>query len=235
MGQPVTTRKPAGNLADESKREIWDLRWIREPQQDRSARTRTQLLDATEKLIEKNGIDGLTIARVARKAGCSVGSLYHHFQDKQTIIYAVLDRLAHETALTAEEGLETERWEGVTLLSVLEGYLRFSLKWYRQFPGLIQAQRILAMNDPHVAARLQASNKEIRGMIVQLLRKRSHEVSHPEPGLAIGVALATLRAALNQRGMSFLPGATADAPKMSDEAFIREMMRMSATYLGIRQ
>ena len=235
MSQSGTAPKSAAKLADESKREIWDLRWIREPQQDRSTRTRAQLLDATEKLIEEYGIDGLTIARVASEAGCSVGSLYHHFQDKQAIIYAVLDRLAHETALTAAEGLEVERWEGVTLLGVLEGYLRYALKWYRRFPGVIQAQRILAMNDPHVAARLQTTNREVRGMIVQLLRKRSHEVSHPDPNLAIGVTLATLRAALNQRGMSFLPGAPVDGPKMSDEAFIREMIRMSSAYLGIEE
>ena len=52
---------------------------------------RAQLLDATETILEKDGIDGLTITKVAKEAGCSVGSLYHHFQDKQTIIYAVLE------------------------------------------------------------------------------------------------------------------------------------------------
>lgn len=236
MSRSADTRGAvAQKLAGESKREIWDLRWIREPQQDRSARTRAQLLDATEKLIEKAGIEALTIARVAKEAGCSVGSLYHHFQDKQAIIYAVLDRLAHETALTAEEGLEVRRWEGVTLLGVLEGYLRYSLKWYRRSPGVIHAQRILAMQDPHVASRLRASNKEVRDLIMQLLRARAHEVQHPDPNLAISVVLATLGAALSQRGMSFLPGARPDTPKMGDEAFIREMMWMSAAYLGIKE
>ena len=57
-------------------------------------RTRSQLLDATEAILDKDGIDGLTITKVAKEAGCSVGSLYHHFQDKQTIIYAVLDRMS---------------------------------------------------------------------------------------------------------------------------------------------
>lgn len=234
MSQSAGERASAKNkVADESKREIWDLRWIREPQQDRSARTRAQLLDATERLIEKDGIGSLTIAKVAKEAGCSVGSLYHHFQDKQTIIYAVLDRLAHETALTAEDGLEMSRWDGVPLLDVLEGYLRYSLKWYRRAPGVIHAQRILAMQDPHVDSRLRASNKEVQNLITQLLRPRLSEVNHPVPNLAISVVLAVLRAALSQRGQSFLRGARTETPKLSDEAFIREMMRMSAAYLGI--
>ena len=110
MSQPQTASESASNLADDSKRDIWDLRWVREPQQDRSARTRAQLLDATETILDKEGIDGLTITKVAKEAGCSVGSLYHHFQDKQTIVYAVLDRLTDEVLLTAEEGLELSRW-----------------------------------------------------------------------------------------------------------------------------
>ena len=232
--QSNSARRPSAKAtADESKREIWDLRWIREPQQDRSARTRAQLLDATERVIEGEGIEALTIAKVATAAGCSVGSFYHHFQDKQAIIYAVFERLAHETALTAEEGLEVSRWEGVTLLGVLDGYLRYSLKWYRRAPGVIQAQRIMAMQDPHIESRLHASNKETRNLVLQLVRKRLEEVKHPDAGLAIQVTLATLRAALAQRALSFLPGARPEVPKLSDEAFIREMLSMSASYLGI--
>ncbi len=221
------------SLADDSKREIWDLRWVREPQQDRSARTRSQLLDATEAILDKEGIDGLTITKVAREAGCSVGSLYHHFQDKQTIVYAVLDRLSHEVLLTAEEGLELSRWEGVPLMGVLEGYMRYSLKRAKRLPGVNQAQRVLALQDPAIEARMTESYDKIRSMILQLLKPRLTEINHPNPTLAIKVVLSTLRAALNQRSQSYVRGARAADPKQSDESFVQEMLRMSAAYLGI--
>lgn len=229
----ATAKAAKQSPSDRTKREIWDLRWIREPQQDRSAHTRAQLLDSTERLLETEGPEGLTIARVASEAGCSVGSLYHHFQDKQTIIYAVLERLAEETALTAKEGLELSRWEGVDLMGILEGYLRYSIKWYRRFPGVIHAQRTLAARDPHVESRMHASSAQSRELIMQLVKPRLHEVSHPDPNMAIRVMLATLSSALSQRALSFLPGARAALPKQSDESFIREMLRMSAAYLGI--
>ena len=233
MSQPSTASNTAPSLADESKREIWDLRWVREPQQDRSALTRAQLLDATEAILDKDGIDGLTITKVAKEAGCSVGSLYHHFQDKQTIVYAVLDRLSHEVLLTAEEGLKLSRWEGVSLMGVLEGYMRYSLKRAKRLPGVSQAQRVLALQDPAIEARMTESYAQVRSMILQLLKPRLGEINHPIPTLAIKVVLSTLRAALNQRSQSYVPGARPADPKQSDESFIQEMLRMSAAYLGI--
>jgi AcrR family transcriptional regulator len=233
MSHSHSARNASENLADESKQEIWDLRWVREPQQDRSARTRAQLLDATEAILDKEGIDGLTITKVAREAGCSVGSLYHHFQDKQTIIYAVLDRISHEVLLTAEEGLELNRWEGVSLMGVLEGYMRYSLKRSKRLPGVSQAQRVLALQDPAIEARMTESSDRIRTMIYRLLKPRLGEINHPDPNLAIKVMLSTLRAALNQRSQSYVRGARSADPKQSDESFVQEMLNMSAAYLGI--
>jgi AcrR family transcriptional regulator len=233
MSESHPVRHTTSNLADESKREIWDLRWVRQPQQDRSARTRAQLLDATEAILDREGIDGLTITKVAAEAGCSVGSLYHHFQDKQTIVYAVLDRMAHEVLLTAEEGLEFSRWEGVPLMGVLEGYLRYSLKHARHLPGLAQAQRILALQDPAIEKRMNETSVKLRGLVLQLLRPRLAEINHPNPNLAIKVVLSTLRAALAQRAQSLGHDARPADPKQSDESFIREMLKMSAAYLEI--
>ena len=233
MSQPRTAKTHAPNRPDESKREIWDLRWVREPQQDRSARTRAQLLDSTEAILDKEGIDGLTITKVAKEAGCSVGSLYHHFQDKQTIVYAVLDRMSHEALLTAEEGLELGRWEGVSLMGVLEGFMRYSLKRTRHLPGVSQAQRVLALQDPAIEARMTETHKKVRAIVQQLLKPRLGEINHPNPSLAIKVVLSTLRAALNQRSQSYVPGARPADPKQSDEAFVQEMLRMFSAYLGI--
>lgn len=233
MSQTQPDQGSTANAADESKRDIWDLRWVREPQQDRSARTRAQLLDATETILDREGIDGLTITKVAKEAGCSVGSLYHHFQDKQTIIYAVLDRLSHEALLTAQEGLELSRWEGVSLLGVLEGFMRYSLKRTRRLPGVSQAQRVLALQDPAIEARMTENQTRVRAIALQLLKPRLSEISHPNPNLAIKVVLSTLRAALNQRSQSYVPGARPADPKQSDESFVEEMLRMFAAYLGI--
>ena len=218
---------------DDTKRELWDMRWVRVPQQSRSAKTRARLLDATQQLLDTEGLEGLTMAKVARLAGCSVGSLYHHFQDKRTIIYSVIDRFAAEVALTCEDGLKPELWEGVGLLEVLEGYLQFSLKLYRRFPGTFAAQRTLAIQDSHVEARLHQSRKDNRRLLMGLIEPRSHEINHPDPQLALDTALMMLRSVLQHRQYLLLPGVRVVEPKQSDRVLVREVVAMIGSYLGI--
>jgi AcrR family transcriptional regulator len=204
----------------QSEREIWNIHWIREPQQDRSAKTRAQLLDATAQLIEQDGLSSLTITRIAEAAGYSVGSVYHHFRDKKAIIYAVLERLSRETALTAEEGLAESRWVGIALIDFLEGFVRFSLKHTKRNPGMRKAQRYLAMEDPAIHARSQKSAKNLREMVMGLLRTRVNEVNHPDPELALGLNLDMLHNMVNQRTEEKRQGGSPTSLRQNEESLL---------------
>ena len=118
-------------------------------------------------------------------------------------------------------------------MGVLEGYMRYSLKRAKRLPGVSQAQRVLALQDPAIETRMTETYEKIRAMILQLLKPRLGEIRHPNPNLAIKMVLSTLRAALNQRSQSYVRGARGADPKQSDESFIQEMLRMSAAYLEI--
>jgi AcrR family transcriptional regulator len=50
------------------------------------------LLDATLDLIAENGVDNLTMADVAERAGVSVRTLYRHFPDRPDLLAAALAR-----------------------------------------------------------------------------------------------------------------------------------------------
>ena len=60
------------------------------PQQARSLRSRQLLLDAARRVIEEVGIDGLTLAMVASRAGVSVGTVYNRFEDRTHLIEEVV-------------------------------------------------------------------------------------------------------------------------------------------------
>ena len=62
--------------------------------------TRDAIHEAAIELIEKNGIDGLTMDRVAQAVGIAKGSLYKYFSDKQDLIRSVHSKLI-EPALKA--------------------------------------------------------------------------------------------------------------------------------------
>lgn len=61
-------------------------------QQDRSDRSRRQILDRALKLFSKQGYRGTNIREIAEAAGLSTGNVYHLFPDKESIFRALLER-----------------------------------------------------------------------------------------------------------------------------------------------
>lgn len=59
----------------------------KQPQQARSAELVSAILDAAVQVLAKEGAQRFTTARVAEKAGVSVGSLYQYFPNKAAILF----------------------------------------------------------------------------------------------------------------------------------------------------
>ena len=64
---------------------------VRRTHAERSATTRTALLDATIECLAELGYSGTTTAEVVRRAGLSRGAQVHHFPTKALLIAAALD------------------------------------------------------------------------------------------------------------------------------------------------
>jgi AcrR family transcriptional regulator len=60
-------------------------------QADRSARTRSALLESAARGLSRYGYGNLNLERVASEAGYTRGALYHQFRDKQDLALAVID------------------------------------------------------------------------------------------------------------------------------------------------
>lgn len=59
----------------------------KQPQQARSTELVAAILQAAVQVLAKHGAQGFTTARVAEKAGVSVGSLYQYFPNKAAILF----------------------------------------------------------------------------------------------------------------------------------------------------
>jgi AcrR family transcriptional regulator len=60
-------------------------------QADRSARTRSALLESAARSLSRYGYGNLNLERVASDAGYTRGALYHQFKDKEDLALAVID------------------------------------------------------------------------------------------------------------------------------------------------
>ena len=59
----------------------------KQPQQARSSELVAAILDAAVQVLTKEGAQRFTTARVAERAGVSVGSLYQYFPNKASILF----------------------------------------------------------------------------------------------------------------------------------------------------
>jgi AcrR family transcriptional regulator len=59
--------------------------------EERSERSRRQVLDAALELFSHRGYRATTVREIADEAGVSTGNVYHHFPDKEALFRTLLD------------------------------------------------------------------------------------------------------------------------------------------------
>jgi AcrR family transcriptional regulator len=64
--------------------------------QERSRATVDALIEATARLLVREGFDRASTNRIAEQAGVSIGSLYQYYPGKEALVAAVVDRHNHE-------------------------------------------------------------------------------------------------------------------------------------------
>lgn len=79
------------------------------PQQARSRVTIDAVFEAALQVLLLDGGRQLTTTRVAERAGVSVGTLYQYFQNKQALLYAVLERHVERIVGTVESTCAASR------------------------------------------------------------------------------------------------------------------------------
>lgn len=66
------------------------------PVQQRAEVTVDAIVVAVERILERDGADALTTNRIAEVAGVSIGSLYHYFPNKESLVRALSQRYLDE-------------------------------------------------------------------------------------------------------------------------------------------
>jgi AcrR family transcriptional regulator len=100
----------------------------RTPRQQRSRQAVKTILEATARLVESHGLQGLTTARIAEQAGYGVGTLYEYFPNKHTILVTMarqeLDKVvaAIQKSLTQAEGEGTNSTTQRVIRALMRGF-----------------------------------------------------------------------------------------------------------------
>jgi AcrR family transcriptional regulator len=163
----------------------------RRSQAERSATTRDALLEATIACLVQDGYANTTTSRVAKRAGVSRGAHLHHFQTRQALLAAAMERLAERRGAELRAAAEKlpegrERLEqGLDLL------------WASYANPLFQAALDLwshARTDPELRDRLVPVERRLDRQTLEVTRELFPAIAgQPDFDRLVEMAVSTIR------------------------------------------
>ncbi len=201
------------------------LEWVRPPQQARTRKTLTRLLDAAEALVAEKGFEDAGIAEIAQRAGSSVGGFYRRFRDKQGLLHALHERFCEEAKATADVALDPQRWADAPVAEIWDEFSAFLVRIYRDREGFFRAFLQCGISDPEVRERSNRLFEYLAERLAALLDGR--RVAHPEPRLGARFGLQVVLGTLNHVVLIQPP-----TLGLHDDRLAHELSRVFLSYLG---
>lgn len=166
------------------------------PKQSRSRDTYEDILEAAEKLLQGQSLEGTSVREIVREAGCTEGSFYARFGTKESFIRHLEERLVEQQEEVMRTGTG-EKWNS----SDPEGSLRMLAEevvdLYGRQRGVFRALIVRSRTDEALRSRLDELGQKNLQMIVQALLD-SVDVERPNPEFAVRFAVLTARATLRE-------------------------------------
>lgn len=204
----------------------------RSGQQSRSHRTQDAILRAAQDLFAVKGVHETSVNDIAERAERSVGSLYHHFRDKENLVSAVMDRITVEVEAGLDAGLDPERWHDRGIRDIATGYLTDALALDQLQPGYKRIVSEVALTDPVTRDRHVELQKRVHEGLTQLMIDRRETIAHPRPEVAARFVADQLAAMLRTRlDPDFSPTALSSD---DDETFVGEVVDSVCNYLQLK-
>lgn len=176
---------------------MFSMQGVTEPQQDRSARTLSAVLDATEALLATIPPDSVSLSEICRRAGVTTGAFYSRFRDREALFRYLEEQTLGEFDRVADAFVaDTSR---VSLRGTLELAVTTTADLYRRRRGSFRALSLRAPQDEALSARMLAFNARLFERVIGRLARHAGEILHPEPTVALQEVLVWIVNILRQQ------------------------------------
>lgn len=93
-------------------------------QPTRREATHERIVEVAARTLRRNGYAGVGVADVMKQAGLTHGGFYAHFESRDALIAAAIERAGRDSAATLAQRVDASRASGESALrAVIEGYL----------------------------------------------------------------------------------------------------------------
>ncbi|MFD9541457.1 TetR/AcrR family transcriptional regulator [Streptomyces sp. NPDC060022] len=193
----------------------------REPQQARSAATLARVLRAAEEIASASGLEEMTIAGVAKRAGVAVGTIYRRFEDKEQLITALTERMLERREAYVAEQLRTAE---PSLSGVLDAYAHALLQSFADsslFPELLRTRGTSSLD------RGARTITELHRLLLEAANPYTHQIRRSQPQQALDTAARAILGACFHN--SVRPDAATD--ETARRRYADELGDMAIAYL----
>jgi AcrR family transcriptional regulator len=204
--------------------------------QARSRESLARLLKAAAEVLNKDGLEGATIPRIAARAGLSPGTVYRRFPDKDALLREVCLRLLEENYRGTKQLLASDQWKKMPLAEMSSAVIAITLKGHHSHRGLLRAYLLFTLQHADTAFIRKCEQLEWKTLqdVSELLLTRRSEIHHPDPESAVKLAL--LMIGIAAQGIFILPQHPNDYDRLLPDVegqLNRELPRMFLRYLGV--
>lgn len=161
----------------------------RSTQADRSARTRSALLESAARGLSRYGYGNLVLERVASEAGYTRGALYHQFKDKEDLALAVIDWVDETWRREVGRLIEHEPDPVVALIVLARGHAVFCR---RDVARVAMALRLEFSGQDHPVGRhIEQVSESLVKRCTRLVKagRRAGTIPAGPPARAVALAL----------------------------------------------
>ena len=200
-------------------------------QQKRSQGTFDKLVNATARVIDRHGLEGATVPKIAAEANLSAASIYRRFADKDDLLRATFLRI-FEAAHNANAALVRSMIARKTLAETVESLVAAILTQYRDHPKLLTALFRMLETEPQSAfakeiMRLSSANLE---QLARLLLEHRASIRHSDPERAARFAVLSVTSSIELASLGEI-SLWRVALRVSDKVFAAELARHMLAYL----
>ncbi|MBW8813290.1 MAG: TetR family transcriptional regulator [Caulobacterales bacterium] len=193
--------------------------------QARSRATVEALVEATARILVREGFDAASTNRIAREAGVSIGSLYQYFPSKEALVVAVVERHNRELVTVVREALGEVADQPFEV--AVRRLVAAAIAAHRVDPKL---HRVLSEQTPRTGAleNVEAFNSETYGLFQAFLDARRDQLRPLDLELAAFVCVTSIEA-LTHTAVLHRPEILSDA---AAETLVDEATRLVVGYLA---
>jgi len=192
--------------------------------QARSRATVDALLEATARILVREGFEKTSTNRIAEVAGVSVGSLYQYFPSKEALVAAVIER--HNEEIMGIVRAALGEVADLPIDKAVRKLVTVAIEAHRVNPKL---HRVLAEQIPRTGqlAEVEAFNREVHTLVRSYLESRRKEMRKVDLDVATFICVSAIEAVAHN---TVLHGAEMLSEKMV-KVLVDETTRLVVGYL----